>query len=107
MARVLKIAAIVVAVVAVTVATAGTLAPEATAAGLAAIGITASAASVAAVLGAISTGLSLSSAMGAGKPKTLTGGNPEQFSANPDAGVPYWVGRSCPTASIQLKPASA
>jgi hypothetical protein len=90
MAKVLKIAAIVVGVVA--------LAATAVATFGATLGI---AASVLATIGTIATvaqiaatGLSIAATVTAKRPSTLTGGNPEKFTLDPNGGVPYWIGRS-------------
>jgi len=89
--KVLSVAAAVVAVAAVTVASAGVLAPAATATALGSVGITASASALATGLSLTAAGLSVGAALLAKKPKP--DGNPMAWTADPQAPIPYAMGR--------------
>lgn len=93
MAKALKTAALIVGAVAVVVGTAGALAPAATAGFLGSLGVTASAAAVASAAGAISGVLSLAAGLTARKPTAQATGSQTVFSADPDANIPWVIGR--------------
>lgn len=104
MSKILRTAALVVGAVALTVATAGIGAAPALSV-TTTIGAATATSSVAAIsagiagisaatLGTIATGLSLASGLLASKPRGSIGGSQTAFKADPNAGIPYAMGRT-------------
>lgn len=105
MSKMLRTAAFIVGAVALVVATGGAAAigiGTAAVAGTAATATTAAVAGSAAAIGGVSagtltlaaTGLSLAAGLTAKKPSATGGGAQTSFKADPDAGIPYAIGRT-------------
>jgi trimeric autotransporter adhesin len=108
MSKALKIAAVVVGVAAITVATFGigavTVGAAAAAAQAGVVGVTTAGASLfglsAGPLMLASSALSLASGLTAKKPSISSAGSQTAFKADPDAGIPYAIGRTASGGNI-------
>ncbi len=98
MAKALRTAALVVGAVALVATGVG--------AAVGAAAVTASIGVSAATLTAVSGGLSLAAALTAKKPESMSNGSQTQFSADPNAGMPYLVGRTGTAGNIIFRRAS-
>lgn len=98
MAKALRTAALVVGAVALVATGVG--------AAVGAAAVTASIGISAATLTAVSGGLSVAAAIATKAPKDTTGGSQTDFSADPNAGVPYLMGRTGTAGNIIFRRAS-
>ncbi len=98
MAKALRTAALVVGAVALVATGVG--------AAVGAAAVTASIGISAATLTAVSGGLSVAAAIATKAPKDTTGGSQTDFSADPNAGVPYLMGRTGTAGNIVFRRAS-
>lgn len=96
--KVLKTVVTVVGVVAAVVATAGLLAPVAVGAALGTVGL--SLATVSAIGAAASIAGGILNSLTAKKPSSLIGGSATDWKADPQAGIPYMVGRTFNAGNI-------
>src|SRR3546814_21192163 len=105
MSKILRAAALVVGAVAVVVATGGAAAIGVGTEAAAATATTAATAAMigglsASTLGLVASGLSLAAGLTAKKPSGSGGGSKTRWKADPQAGIPYTVGRNAVTGHI-------